>query len=288
MFNTTAQVTGQNGPVAANSITALINDSATDSNIIASNWVDADPARARAFWGADTAALSLGVSTTGPVRLSVVTGLVSGAPANSFASGVIGAAADIRLRAANNLNTEVEAVQGSYDGNGGTSFENVIIQIADAVTQNFNYNGQDIPFAGGSDSGFAPGFVLRLDMDNKSVGGNQQQLLQMALLSLGHVETSSLTFNLAETFPDSVTLVGSQTVNGAVANLDYKLYQRKGADSSSQVDQWVTFLSGQNKSMGEINAAMVGLPQRVWDGPCLLYTSPSPRDKRQSRMPSSA
>ena len=26
----------------------------------------------------------------------------------------------------------------------------------------------------------------------------------------------------------------------------------------------------------------------VWYGPCLLYTSPSPRDKRQSRMPSSA
>ena len=28
--------------------------------------------------------------------------------------------------------------------------------------------------------------------------------------------------------------------------------------------------------------------KRVWDTPCLLYTSPSPRDKRQSRMPSSA
>ena len=26
----------------------------------------------------------------------------------------------------------------------------------------------------------------------------------------------------------------------------------------------------------------------VWERPCLLYTSPSPRDKRQSRMPSSA
>ena len=25
-----------------------------------------------------------------------------------------------------------------------------------------------------------------------------------------------------------------------------------------------------------------------WSGTCLLYTSPSPRDKRQSRMPSSA
>ena len=28
--------------------------------------------------------------------------------------------------------------------------------------------------------------------------------------------------------------------------------------------------------------------QNEEDGPCLLYTSPSPRDKRQSRMPSSA
>ena len=26
----------------------------------------------------------------------------------------------------------------------------------------------------------------------------------------------------------------------------------------------------------------------IWSGDCLLYTSPSPRDKRQSRMPSSA
>ena len=26
----------------------------------------------------------------------------------------------------------------------------------------------------------------------------------------------------------------------------------------------------------------------IYDSPCLLYTSPSPRDKRQSRMPSSA
>ena len=25
--------------------------------------------------------------------------------------------------------------------------------------------------------------------------------------------------------------------------------------------------------------------QHAWDTPCLLYTSPSPRDKRQSRMP---
>ena len=34
------------------------------------------------------------------------------------------------------------------------------------------------------------------------------------------------------------------------------------------------------------NAAALALVRAVF--PCLLYTSPSPRDKRQSRMPSSA
>ena len=29
-------------------------------------------------------------------------------------------------------------------------------------------------------------------------------------------------------------------------------------------------------------------PAELWQESCLLYTSPSPRDKRQSRMPSSA
>ena len=28
--------------------------------------------------------------------------------------------------------------------------------------------------------------------------------------------------------------------------------------------------------------------QPAWDNPCLLYTSPSPRDRTRSRMPSSA
>ena len=30
------------------------------------------------------------------------------------------------------------------------------------------------------------------------------------------------------------------------------------------------------------------LPGQGWAGPCLLYTSPSPRDRQKSRMPSSA
>ena len=38
----------------------------------------------------------------------------------------------------------------------------------------------------------------------------------------------------------------------------------------------------------EYLAAWVGLAELALSGCCLLYTSPSPRDKRQSRMPSSA
>ena len=34
--------------------------------------------------------------------------------------------------------------------------------------------------------------------------------------------------------------------------------------------------------------AYAGMLQKAKDYVCLLYTSPSPRDKRQSRMPSSA
>ena len=34
--------------------------------------------------------------------------------------------------------------------------------------------------------------------------------------------------------------------------------------------------------------ALAGMPNLVCYAVCLLYTSPSPRDKRQSRMPSSA
>ena len=47
----------------------------------------------------------------------------------------------------------------------------------------------------------------------------------------------------------------------------------------------LTFAQGQRATAG--NASQVsnaGMPT----GSCLLYTSPSPRDKRQSRMPSSA
>ena len=39
---------------------------------------------------------------------------------------------------------------------------------------------------------------------------------------------------------------------------------------------------------GQNNADITRIEVRLSDDSCLLYTSPSPRDKRQSRMPSSA
>ena len=38
----------------------------------------------------------------------------------------------------------------------------------------------------------------------------------------------------------------------------------------------------------QVNSSLVVLVDKGWIRNCLLYTSPSPRDKRQSRMPSSA
>ena len=64
------------------------------------------------------------------------------------------------------------------------------------------------------------------------------------------------------------------------------------------VPENVTYLGMLKKSKdyitwGEVDADTIEtlLKERgrmVGDKPCLLYTSPSPRDKRQSRMPSSA
>ena len=43
-----------------------------------------------------------------------------------------------------------------------------------------------------------------------------------------------------------------------------------------------------NSSIGDWFRTTVGVRQRCLFSPCLLYTSPSPRDSTQSRMPSSA
>ena len=45
---------------------------------------------------------------------------------------------------------------------------------------------------------------------------------------------------------------------------------------------------GYNYAKGELPESAAQQAQNTFTNICLLYTSPSPRDKRQSRMPSSA
>ena len=56
--------------------------------------------------------------------------------------------------------------------------------------------------------------------------------------------------------------------------------------------QSVTGLELDNDALSALAEAIkqvhTAIPQSTGVDPCLLYTSPSPRDKRQSRMPSSA
>ena len=39
---------------------------------------------------------------------------------------------------------------------------------------------------------------------------------------------------------------------------------------------------------GELQKVGAKMDEELWCGSCLLYTSPSPRDRQKSRMPSSA
>ena len=56
---------------------------------------------------------------------------------------------------------------------------------------------------------------------------------------------------------------------------------------ASLADGSATFFDG--GPLGEVDVLLGGAPGfRDGGTVCLLYTSPSPRDKRQSRMPSSA
>ena len=70
-------------------------------------------------------------------------------------------------------------------------------------------------------------------------------------------------------------------------------HQRNALNQSAIKNQWAYFMEmGTGKTKVTIdNMAYLYLKKEIDSAlviACLLYTSPSPRDKRQSRMPSSA
>ena len=70
-------------------------------------------------------------------------------------------------------------------------------------------------------------------------------------------------------------------VGGALANIPYFYGDNREAQKDA-IDR------GLRTEMSEGTAFLSALPQAALDSICLLYTSPSPRDRTRSRMPSSA
>ena len=93
---------------------------------------------------------------------------------------------------------------------------------------------------------------------------------------------------------------GAQTVSGYIThhltNLTYgKLpagYERVHSDGTVHVlehDQWTIAHGGAEAAAMGFNAIHIdSIGWALFLGSCLLYTSPSPRDRQKSRMPSSA
>ena len=82
--------------------------------------------------------------------------------------------------------------------------------------------------------------------------------------------------------------IGYQPANGVI-DIDYSFWSH-GATAMllDDLDILVMKSSEANKYENSNNAEILGHASMLDAGSCLLYTSPSPRDVEESRMPSSA
>ena len=99
---------------------------------------------------------------------------------------------------------------------------------------------------------------------------NRELNITGALTTIGDSNTDVFTVNAVSTFTDNVTVEGDLEVDqNVIINQNLRVHGTTTTDNSTVVtlDDPIVTLGGDT---------------------CLLYTSPSPRDKRQSRMPSSA
>ena len=99
------------------------------------------------------------------------------------------------------------------------------------------------------------------------------------------------TLGNSQSFGDLTNLT---TYTSGAGNSVRGIYAGNGATPQTTIEIINIPSGGNGVKFGDLEAARyamaaVSSPTRVaWGGACLLYTSPSPRDKRQSRMPSSA
>ena len=83
----------------------------------------------------------------------------------------------------------------------------------------------------------------------------------------------------------SETNISRENSSGTTQNSVYELQTNKQTDTI-KLDK--EFTSKEIKIVGLYDPSEYGLSMDMWSNSCLLYTSPSPRDRTRSRMPSSA
>ena len=94
----------------------------------------------------------------------------------------------------------------------------------------------------------------------------------------------------------SLIVEGEEAIYGSVISKDKKTsvinlvidppQPNKEANLEVTIDYVLEYLDKAKKENPELDIRILGNPYQEYI--CLLYTSPSPRDKRQARMPSSA
>ena len=83
-------------------------------------------------------------------------------------------------------------------------------------------------------------------------------------------------------------LIGSSILRGSITkkiSTHYFVYEKshRNIQKIKKISNKVRILDTLDDKLSDIDLVVLSTPMS-----CLLYTSPSPRDKRQSRMPSSA
>ena len=118
-----------------------------------------------------------------------------------------------------------------------------------------------------------------------------RQIAQLTeLLSLEKTQAKSLKDELAAL---QASLAGTEAENQRLSSA-INLGSEKAGDAESRVQSLTGELEGQKEISSEalarveiLNQQMLALRRQI-ASLCLLYTSPSPRDRQKSRMPSSA
>ena len=158
-------------------------------------------------------------------------------------------------------------------------------------------DGDDEAFSGEINTG---GFddeeaMMEDDEDAMEDEGDAGDSRDLAAANAENVPTSGdatdQTASDAQPVPDNLTAaeIGRQIIFTANVRVEVDDVAAAGAEASSIIEELGGFVFGQN-TIGGANAESTitfkVLPSDF--GTCLLYTSPSPRDRTRSRMPSSA